>query len=164
MLDRAVELYPDYVPAAGRPRRPARPRRQARRDAVRDAEDALLRDTRPPNLYQVGCIYALTSKTHPEDAPRRSDLLWAALRTGFGLDLVDTDPDLDPLRADPEFKRAGGRREGRQAELTSEDPADAAAGKLGGGRRSLAGRLPESADLAPGRHPSTPRDRLDRSP
>src|SRR5262249_32589298 len=58
--------------------------------------------------YQVGCIYALTSKTHPEDKPEAFRLLFASLRTGFGLDMVDTDTDLDPLRSDPEFKRLVG--------------------------------------------------------
>ena len=47
MLDRAVELYPDYAPArAGRGVLLARAGRRA--EAVRDAEDALLRDTRRP--------------------------------------------------------------------------------------------------------------------
>jgi tetratricopeptide (TPR) repeat protein len=103
-LDRAVELNPDYVPArAGRGVLLAR---QGKREAaLRDAREALLRDTLPPNLYQVGCIYALTSKTNPEDKPEAFRLLFAALRTGFGLDLVGTDHDLDPLRKDEEFDR-----------------------------------------------------------
>jgi tetratricopeptide (TPR) repeat protein len=104
VLKRAVELHPDYVPArAGRGVLLAR--RGKRDEAVRDAREALLRDTRAPNLYQVACIYALTSKEHPEDKVEAFRLLSSALRTGFGLDLVDTDPDLDTLRKDPEFKR-----------------------------------------------------------
>jgi tetratricopeptide (TPR) repeat protein len=103
-LDRAVALNPDHAPArAGRGVVLAR---AGNRDAaLRDAQDALRRDGRAPNVYQVGCVYALTSKTHPGDRAEARRLLWAALKTGFGLDLVDTDTDLDPLRTDPEFQR-----------------------------------------------------------
>ena len=82
-----------------------------RAEALADAEEALKIDTRAPNLYQVACIYALTSKDHPEDRDEAYRLLWRALRTGFGLDWVDTDTDLDPLRSDPKFKNlvAGAR-------------------------------------------------------
>jgi hypothetical protein len=70
-----------------------------------DAEAAILRDTSAANLYQVACIYALTSKNHPEDKPRAFELLWKALRTGFGLGWVATDTDLDPVRSDPRFEK-----------------------------------------------------------
>jgi serine/threonine protein kinase/Tfp pilus assembly protein PilF len=104
VLNRAVELHPDHVPVrAGRGVELAR--RGQREAALRDAAEALLRDTRPPNLYQVACIYALTSKTNPEDKAEALKLLWASLKTGFGLDIVDTDTDLDPLRKGAEFKR-----------------------------------------------------------
>jgi Flp pilus assembly protein TadD len=104
VLDRAVGLYPDSAPArAGRGVLLAR---QGKRDeAVRDAKDALLLDTRAPNAYQVACIYALTAKGQPDDRREALALLWAALKTGYGLDLVDTDTDLDPIRPDPEFRR-----------------------------------------------------------
>jgi serine/threonine protein kinase/Flp pilus assembly protein TadD len=106
-LNRAVELNEDYVPArAGRGVVLAR--RGKRDEAIRDAKDALLRDTLPPNLYQVACIYALTSaegKGHPEDKREAFRLLWASLKTGFAHDIVGTDPDLNPLRKDPEFDR-----------------------------------------------------------
>jgi tetratricopeptide (TPR) repeat protein len=104
VLDRAVELYPDYVPArAGRGVLLARIGDRAA--AIADAEEALLRDTKGPNLYQVACIYALTSRTEPADRVKALQLLRAALRTRFGLDLVDTDSDLDPIRKDPAFQR-----------------------------------------------------------
>ncbi|HEX4610708.1 MAG TPA: protein kinase, partial [Urbifossiella sp.] len=104
VLDRAVGLYPDSAPArAGRGVLLAR---QGKREAaVRDAKDALLLDTRPPNVYQVACIYALTSKDQPDDRREALALMWSALRTGFGLDIVDADTDLDALRPDPEFRR-----------------------------------------------------------
>ena len=103
-LDRAVEFHPDHAAVrAGRGVLLARAGK--REDAIRDAKDALLRDTKAPNLYQVGCIYALTSKDHPDDQREAFRLLWLALKTGFGLDLVDTDHDLDPVRRHPEFQR-----------------------------------------------------------
>jgi len=104
VLDRAVELYPDFVPArAGRGVLLARAGK--RTAAIRDAEEALLRDTKGPNLYQVACIYALTSRQEPADRVKGLELLRSGLRTGFGLDLVDTDADLDPIRKDPAFDR-----------------------------------------------------------
>jgi hypothetical protein len=71
--------------------------------ALRDAEGALQRDTKGPNLYQVACIYALTARQAPADRLKAIELLRAGLNTGFGLDLVDTDTDLDPIRKDPAF-------------------------------------------------------------
>ncbi len=104
MLDRAVELYPDHVPTiAGRGVELAG--RGKRADALRDAEAALQRDTKAPNLYQVACIYALTSKQEADDKFDAMRLLSAALRQGFGIDLVDDDQDLDPVRNLPEFRR-----------------------------------------------------------
>jgi serine/threonine protein kinase len=101
-LDRAVSFHPDYAPLrAGRGVLLAR--LQRRDEAHRDARDALRRDTRPPNLYQVGCIYALTAAKHPEDRVEANRLLWDALRTGFGMDIVDGDTDLDALRKDAAF-------------------------------------------------------------
>ena len=113
VLDRAVELYPDYVPArAGRGVLLARaagtgPQRSS------DAEEALLRDTKGPNLYQVACIYALTSRTEPTDKAKALELLRAALGTRFGLDLVDTDSDLDPIRGGPRVQNRGRRGQGQ---------------------------------------------------
>jgi eukaryotic-like serine/threonine-protein kinase len=116
VLDRAVELYPESAPAvAGRGVLSARAGK--RTEAVRDAEEALLRDSRAPNLYQVGSIYALTAKDQPGDKAKAFELLWAALRTGFGLDIVDTDGDLDPIRTEPEFKRLVANAKARQSEL-----------------------------------------------
>ncbi len=101
-LDQVIGLYPDYVPAwSGRGILQARlGHRQA---ALRDAEEALRRDASPPILYQVAGIYALTSKDQPEDRLQAFRLLSIALRAGFGWDLMELDPDLDPIREDPRF-------------------------------------------------------------
>ncbi|HEV3116457.1 MAG TPA: tetratricopeptide repeat protein, partial [Gemmataceae bacterium] len=104
VLDRAVALYPDFVPArAGRGVLLARAGKHNLAEA--DAKEALLRDTRAPNLYQVACIYALNAKQKPENRLQALHLLSQALRHGFGLDVVDQDSDLDPIRNDPEFRR-----------------------------------------------------------
>src|SRR5262249_4600002 len=97
VLDRAGRFYPDAAPALVGPG-VLRARLGKRDAALRDAQDALLLDTKAPNLYQVGCIYALTAKTNPEDKTEAFQLLWSALKTGYGLDFVDTDTDLDPVR------------------------------------------------------------------
>jgi serine/threonine protein kinase/Tfp pilus assembly protein PilF len=103
-LNRAIELYPDHVPVrAGRGVLLAR--QGERQRALDDAREALLRDNKPPNLYQVACIYALTSKQNAEGRLQALQLLRSALRGGFGLDLIDTDNDLDPLREQAEFRQ-----------------------------------------------------------
>src|SRR5262249_11396257 len=102
VLDREVALYPDSVFArAGRGVHLARLGKKEA--ALADAREALLRDTTPPNLYQVGCIYALTSQGDPKNRLRALELLSLALKGGFGLNLVDKDTDLDPIRKSDEF-------------------------------------------------------------
>ncbi len=104
VMDRAVGFHPDAVRAlAGRAVLLARAGR--RDDAIRDAQEALLRDTRGPNLYQVACVYALTAATHPADKPEALRLLATALRAGFGQQYIESDPDLAALRGDAEFQR-----------------------------------------------------------
>ena len=69
------------------------------------AEESLARDSQPATLYQVAGIYALTSQQCADDRLEALRLLSAALRKGYGLDLLARDPDLDPIRKDPEFTR-----------------------------------------------------------
>lgn len=103
VLDRALALFPQDAPAlAGRGVLLARLGRRA--DAHRDAEASLRADSRPETLYRAANCYALTSRTNAEDAPRALQLLGAALRKGFGFELLDTDRDLDPIRKHPEFR------------------------------------------------------------
>jgi tetratricopeptide (TPR) repeat protein len=102
-LDDLLGYYPDYAVALAS-RGVLRGRLGQRTEAQQDARAALLRDTRAPMLYQVAGIYALTATEHPEDRREALRLLREALQQGFGLDVIDTDPDLAPLRADAQFQ------------------------------------------------------------
>ena len=104
VLNRALEFYPDSVQArSGRGVLYAR--LGQREPALRDAEETLRRDSSPPRLYQVACIYALTSKDQPDDRLQAFKLLSSSLRQGYGFNFLDSDDDLNPLRATPEFHR-----------------------------------------------------------
>ena len=115
-LDRAIELYPDSAQARGG-RGVLLARAGDREAALRDAEVCLRNATDPATLYQVAGIYAQTSKVNPDDRREAIRLLASALRQGYGLELIDRDGDLDPIRKLPEFIRlveaarelAGGR-------------------------------------------------------
>jgi serine/threonine protein kinase/Tfp pilus assembly protein PilF len=118
VLDRAIELHPEFVPArAGRGVLLARLGK--RRAAHQDAEECLRRDIQPATLYQVAGIYALTSKHTPEDAKQAFLLLNCALDKGYGRDLLGIDPDLDPIREQPDFKRLAAQLKGRQEETSN---------------------------------------------
>jgi len=104
VLDRIVELYPEYVKGrAGRGVLHARAENWAA--AKSDAEEAMRRDTSPPNVYQVAGIYARLSKHDPRHQSEAVRLLTTALRGGFGYEYIETDKDLDPIRSSSEFKR-----------------------------------------------------------
>jgi serine/threonine protein kinase/Tfp pilus assembly protein PilF len=104
VLDQVVRDHPDYAPAwAGRGVLLARQGKRAA--AQRDAKEAILRDPRPATYYQVACVYALTSRNEPEDRDQALHWLRRALRDGYGLELIDGDRDLDPLRDVPEFRQ-----------------------------------------------------------
>jgi tetratricopeptide (TPR) repeat protein len=104
VLDRLVESHPDYAPArSGRGVLLARERH--REAALRDARDSLRLDHHDEVTYQVAGIYALTSREQPTDKTMALRLLETVFKKGYGLDLVDRDPDLDPIRSLPEFRR-----------------------------------------------------------
>jgi serine/threonine protein kinase/Tfp pilus assembly protein PilF len=105
VMEQAVQLYPDSALTRGG-RGVLLARIHQRDRAVADARAALLLDLSPATLYQVACIYSLTSKENPEDRREALHLLASALRGGFGLEIVDTDTDFDPLRTLPAFKEA----------------------------------------------------------
>ncbi len=103
-LDKAVELYPDDCrPRAGRGVYLGRLGKRAA--AIKDAEQSLLLDTSPSNLYQVAGIYALTSRQEAADRHESMRLLSSALKSGFGFDYLEIDRDLDPIRDTPAFRR-----------------------------------------------------------
>jgi serine/threonine protein kinase/tetratricopeptide (TPR) repeat protein len=102
-LDRAIRLAPQRgLPRAGRGVLLARLGR--RDEALRDARDAERLDPRPEVLYQAAGIYALTSRTNPADCRDAFRLLAAALRQGYGFDLIENDPDLRPIQRQPEYR------------------------------------------------------------
>jgi serine/threonine protein kinase/Tfp pilus assembly protein PilF len=101
---RSVELYPESVLAiVGRGVLLAR--KNKRDQALEDAKASLLLDTSPSTLYMVACIYSLTSVHDQNDRLQALQLLSSALRGGYGLEIVESDSDLNPLRQLDEFKR-----------------------------------------------------------
>jgi serine/threonine protein kinase/regulator of sirC expression with transglutaminase-like and TPR domain len=102
--EQAVALYPDFVPARlGRGVLLARLGK--RREALRDARAALDADPSPATLYQAANIFALTSRQNPGDRLEAFPLLKRALAGGFGLDVIDRDRDMDPIRESTAFRR-----------------------------------------------------------
>lgn len=104
VLGRLVEAFPDYTPArSGRGLLLARLGRRA--EALSDAEAALGPGVSPAVLFQLSGLYAQTSRWEPADRRPALELLASALRGGYGRQLLDTDPDLAPIRDLPEFER-----------------------------------------------------------
>lgn len=104
-LTELLALYPEVVDALSG--RAVHYSRLGERDkAHADAEEALrLGENRPATVYQLAGVYAMTSKTHPDDKREAYRLLASALRSGYGYNLLDVDRELDPLRSDDEFSR-----------------------------------------------------------
>lgn len=104
MLDRVVEFYPDDI--AARSSRGVLLARLGRRGpALADATAALRSGGDAEIVYQVAGIYALTSREVTSDVDEAMSLLAMALAGGTGLDLIDDDPDLAPIRGLPRFRR-----------------------------------------------------------
>lgn len=104
ILDRMSRLYPEHA-ACYSGRGVLRARLGRRTEAIRDAQRTLQRSSHPSHLYQVGCIYALTSKVHKDDQREAMRWIRRAIKEGFGASYVATDPDLNPLRSLPEFQK-----------------------------------------------------------
>jgi tetratricopeptide (TPR) repeat protein len=104
VLNQEVELYPGFV--RGRVGRGVHLARLGRRaEALADAREALARSSLAETLYQAANIYALNSRQNATDSRQAVAYLAAALRGGFGLDIVDKDADFDAIRQEPEFQR-----------------------------------------------------------
>ena len=104
VLDDTVKLYPGSV--WSRMSRGTLLARLGKRDlAIKDAEASLKLDPRPMTHYRVAGIYAATSRQHPDDATLALGNLAAALKAGYGADLVEKDPDLAPIKSLPEFQK-----------------------------------------------------------
>lgn len=103
VLKTMQQAYPDYLPAAagcafllaklGR-----------RDEAVRMADDCLLKSPEPSVVYQLAGVFAQTSREAPADADRAVNLLAVAVRFGVDDELLDSDPGLDPVREHPKFR------------------------------------------------------------
>jgi len=103
VLDQAIKSHPEHAGLrAGRAVYLARLGR--RDDAHRDAEKALELSADAATRYQVAGVYALTSTSHPEDQRETLRLLALALKRDYGLEHLDNDPELDPVRNLVEFK------------------------------------------------------------
>jgi serine/threonine protein kinase/Flp pilus assembly protein TadD len=107
VLDTLLEYYPDHhIARAGRGVVLARLGECAR--ARQDAVECLRQERTPFVLFQMAGLYAQLSRHEKEpDAKQESlRLLGQALRTGFtDLKLLASDPDLAPIRDDPEYRR-----------------------------------------------------------
>src|SRR5262249_45476880 len=107
-LDQLLEIYPEYVEArAGRGVYLARLGEKDR--AARDADDCLLEDRSPFRLYQMAGLFAQLWKHdhNPGTREQAVQLLSRALRAGIAdfKPIDKDDPDIAPLRNDPEFQR-----------------------------------------------------------
>lgn len=99
-LNQVLRTYPNLASGyAGRAVLYARLGDRAR--AHQNAREALQLDASGETAYQVAGVYALTSVGNPQDRELALTCLASGLRQGYGLDLVDEDPDLAPLKSDP---------------------------------------------------------------
>ena len=107
-LDQILDLFPDFVEArAGRAVYAARLGRA--KPAMADVTVCLVAETTPFRTYQMAGVYAQLSSVRSKTPGAREEalrLLARAFASGFAdFKIVDTDPDLNPLRQDPDFIR-----------------------------------------------------------
>jgi hypothetical protein len=55
-------------------------------------------------VYQIAGIYARLTQHDSRHLAEAIRLLSSSLRSGFGYEYIETDKELDPIRATPEFK------------------------------------------------------------
>jgi tetratricopeptide (TPR) repeat protein len=104
VLARLLELYPEQE-ASLVEQGVLLARLGKRTEALQHARAALQRSSAPIIRYQAACVHALTSRQEPGDRLPAFVLLRQALQGRFGLDLVEHDEDLAPLRGSPEFQQ-----------------------------------------------------------
>jgi serine/threonine protein kinase len=76
-----------------------------REPALRDARAALSIDDSAQTIYQVACIYSLLSQKDNGDAREAIRLLAQAFRKdGLWLEIARKDPDMAPIRNQPDFQ------------------------------------------------------------
>jgi serine/threonine protein kinase/Flp pilus assembly protein TadD len=104
VLDRLLRVYPTFQKAlTGRAVLHARLGNAEQ--SLADIE-AVVRTRQPiPGelMFQVASAYSLCSKDRPELRQQALHWLVRAIASGYGAAKLDTDPDLAPLREDPEF-------------------------------------------------------------
>jgi serine/threonine protein kinase/tetratricopeptide (TPR) repeat protein len=98
-LDRLLALYPE-MPEARASRAVMLARLGRLKEALADAEWAKSHSADPLVTYMAGGVYARAG-----DTPEALRLLASALTHGFGFNNLATDPELDPIRGQPEFAR-----------------------------------------------------------
>jgi len=74
--------------------------------ARKDVETLLAMPERRGNdiNYQIACVYALMSQQQPEQGAEAISWLARAVAGGYGRDIIDTDTDLQPIRALQDFQ------------------------------------------------------------
>jgi eukaryotic-like serine/threonine-protein kinase len=102
-VERVLAKYPDHQNARGG-RAVYLARLGRPKEAVAEVERLLSKSPEAAAYYQAGCVYALLSGTDPAYKTEAVRLVTAAMLRGFGHDLILTDTDLDPLRADANFR------------------------------------------------------------
>jgi len=105
VLDRLLENSPRYQKAlSGRAVLHARGGRWEL--ARKDVDTLLAMPERRGNEinYQIACVYALLSQQQPELGAEAISWLARAVAGGYGRDIIDTDTDLQPIRAMQDFQ------------------------------------------------------------
>jgi eukaryotic-like serine/threonine-protein kinase len=103
-LERALSVYPEYVPAlAGQAVVLARLKR--REEALDLIDRALATAVSGETKYQAACVYSLTSRVEPDDAATALYYLREALDLRFGMEHIDGDKDLADIRKTPGFAK-----------------------------------------------------------